>query len=88
MPTFTFKCLTHGYFEKWQKESAKITLCPQCLSQSPKVFRVSGGVSIVERLDNGLMGRAVERLHNIEEIVNEQADKSSREFREKAGEVE
>lgn len=88
MPTLTFKCPHHVYFEIWLKEPRKDYPCPVCQARSIKVFRANGGVSIVERLDNGAMGRAVERLHNIEEIVAEQADRSSREFRERAGEVD
>jgi hypothetical protein len=38
-----------------------------------------GTTQIIEKLDNGLMGRAVERLHNIEEIMNERADKHTAE---------
>jgi hypothetical protein len=33
---------------------------------------------MVERLDNGLMPRAVERLHNIEEIMEEREKKFRR----------
>ncbi len=33
----------------------------------------------MERLDNGAMGRAVERMHNIEEIMNDRADKHTEE---------
>jgi AraC-like DNA-binding protein len=88
MPTLTFKCPHHSYFTKWFKDPVQSTPCSQCNEISTRVFRISGGVSVVERLDNGVMGRAVERLHNIEEIVNEQADKSSREFRERAGELD
>lgn len=32
-------------------------------------------MQMVERLDNGLMPRAVERLHNIEEIMAERDSK-------------
>lgn len=32
----------------------------------------------MEKLDNGLMARAVVRLHNIEEIVAERADREER----------
>lgn len=88
MPTLTFKCPIHGYFTAWHKETVKEDRCPECIMKSPKVYRISGGLSVVERLDNGVMARAVERLHNIEEIVTEQADKSSREFKERAGETE
>jgi hypothetical protein len=49
------------------------------------MLKTSGSVSIVERLDNGIMGRAVERLHNIEEIMNDRADKHSKEFEQRNG---
>jgi hypothetical protein len=34
----------------------------------------------MERLDNGVMARAVERLHNVEEILDERSKKHAQEF--------
>lgn len=47
---------------------AKTTNCPRCGAESRAILKL-GSSQIVERLDNGAMPRAVERLHNIEEIM-------------------
>ena len=47
---------------------AKTTKCPRCGAESRVILKV-GSSQILERLDNGVMPRAVERLHNVEEIM-------------------
>jgi hypothetical protein len=39
----------------------------------------------MERLDNGLMAKAVERLHNAEDLTNEIAEADSKRFNENNG---
>lgn len=78
MARFTYNCPNHGHFKVSLKKREKTVKCPQCDSDS-SVIIIVGSTSIVERLDNGAMGRAVERLHNIEEIMNERADKHTKE---------
>jgi hypothetical protein len=34
-----------------------------------------GTVTVMERLDNGAMARAVERIHNVEELMEERSRK-------------
>jgi len=79
MPIFTYNCTAHGAFHKMLATRNKEHPCPQCGESSKNVFKV-GTVQSVERLDNGLMARAVERLTDIEEIVA--ADNASSEARE------
>jgi len=76
MAWFTFECPNHGEFRRSLPRRAKTVACPTCQTESKAVIR-SGSISVVERLDNGAMGRRVERLHNIEEIMNDRADKYS-----------
>lgn len=73
MAWFTYKCKTHGLFTKSMLKREKTAVCPDCGEESVAVIK-PGNVSIVEKLDNGAMSRAVERLHNIEEIMNDRAD--------------
>lgn len=48
----------------------------ECGGTGKPVFAV-GSTKIMERLDNGAMPRAVERIHNIEEITAADADAHS-----------
>lgn len=70
MAWFTYKCPKHGTFRKSLPKRESSYVCPECGLDSKNVLKV-GNSMIVERLDNGVMARAVERLHNIEEIVEE-----------------
>jgi hypothetical protein len=74
MAWFSYKCPEHGEFRVSLPKREKKVKCPTCSVESGAIIR-AGGVQIVERLDNGAMARTVERLHNIEEIMNERADK-------------
>jgi hypothetical protein len=78
MARFTFVCPAHGEFRVSLNKREKTVMCPTCKSESKAVIK-AGNVSVVERLDNGAMARTVERLHNIEEIMNDRADKHSEE---------
>jgi len=85
MAHFTYKCPEHGSFCVSLDKREKTHKCPKCGKESKAVLKM-GSVQIVERLDNGAMARAVERLHNIEEIMEERADKSTEQEMERLGE--
>jgi hypothetical protein len=74
MSWFTYECNEHGPFKLSLPKREKSRPCPTCGADSKAVIK-AGNISIVERLDNGAMSRAVERLHNIEEIMEERANK-------------
>jgi hypothetical protein len=76
MASFTYACPEHGQFIVSLPKREKTVPCKTCQAASKAVLK-AGTISVVERLDNGVMGRRVERLHNIEEIMNERADKHS-----------
>lgn len=78
MAWFSYKCPEHGQFRVTLEKRVPKIACPSCGKESCAIIKI-GSTQIVERLDNGLMGRAVERLHNIEEIMNERADKHTKE---------
>lgn len=82
MAWFTYNCKTHGEFRQSLQKREKSRACPECGEQSNVILKSTSNVSVVERLDNGAMSRAVERLHNIEEIMNDRADKHSEENEE------
>lgn len=73
MAWFKFKCPEHGEFTKSLSKREKKLPCPKCGAESLVIIK-SASISVVERLDNGAMARTVERLHNIEEIMNDRAD--------------
>lgn len=81
MAWFTFECPTHGQFRMALEKRQKMVPCSTCGSASKGIIK-SGSISVVESLDNGAMVRRVERLHNIEEIMNDRADKHSSENEE------
>jgi hypothetical protein len=70
MAWFTYKCEKHGPFRKALPKREPSYSCPECGLESKNVLKI-GNSMIMERLDNGVMARAVERLHNIEEIIEE-----------------
>jgi hypothetical protein len=80
MAWFTYSCPTHGEFRVGLPKREKALPCRVngCIEVCKNVVK-SGSVSIMERLDNGAMARAVERLSNIEEIMNDRADKHASE---------
>lgn len=77
MPRFTFTCPEHGEFQVSLKSRQKTMACPKCNVESKNVFK-QGTVQTLERLDNGLMFRRVDRLSNIEEIMDERYQKFSK----------
>lgn len=74
MAWFRYKCLEHGIFTASLEQREKTMKCPKCGARSMVKLGV-GTTQIVEKLDNGVQGRAVERLHNVEEIMEERNDK-------------
>lgn len=46
--------------------------CLECNKPSSVVLKI-GTTVVNEKLDNGAMGRAVERIHNIEELIEERS---------------
>lgn len=84
MPRFTYKCPVHSEFQITLDCRKKTTLCPRCNTESRAIIK-SGSFQTVERLDNGLMVRAVERLSNIEEIMEERNNAHNEEERQRTG---
>lgn len=74
MAKFTYRCLTHGEFFLNQEKRQKKVECPSCGADSRAIIK-AGSIQTIERLDNGLMTKAVERLANIEEIMEERERK-------------
>lgn len=77
MGWFSYNCDQHGNFTVSLEKREKKHHCPVCGADSKVVIKF-GTVQVKEILDNGAMARSVERLHNIEDIMNERADKFSR----------
>ena len=73
MGWFSFKCPQHDTFIVALQKRQKMVKCPKCGADSAAIIKI-GTTQIVEKLDNGVMGRSVERLHNIEEIIKNRAD--------------
>ena len=65
MAWFTYNCKEHGDFKVSLEKRESIQDCSECHMPCRGIIKV-GTSRMVERLDNGLMGRAIERLHNIE----------------------
>jgi hypothetical protein len=65
-------------FKISSEERAKTIAC-SCGAEAKNIFKAAH-VKVMERLDNGIMIRRVERIHNIEEILEERADKHSEAF--------
>lgn len=77
MARFSYKCEDHGVFTVSLEKREKRYNCPECGKESVAIIK-SGSISIMESLDNGAMARRVERLHNIEEIMEERSTKHER----------
>jgi len=78
MAWFSFNCKKDGAFRKSLSKRERRHPCPVCGEDCPMVLRPASMQS-VEVLDNGAMARSVERLVNIEEIMEDRADKHSKE---------
>lgn len=84
MAWFNYSCPEHGSFRVSLPKREKKYPCKECGVDSQPILSV-GSIQVVERLDNGAMVRAVERLHNVEEIMSNRSDKHSKENRERKG---
>ena len=82
MGWFSYECPEHGLFKVSLNKRQKEMFCPVCKESSKPILKVST-FQVVERLDNGAMARRVERLHNIEEIMDERDAKHSKKVMEK-----
>ena len=87
MAWFSFNCAEHGKFTLSLDKRQAQAKCPKCFVDSYAIIGL-GTTTIVERLDNGAMGRAIERLHNIEDIMEERADKHTEQFEEQFGKTD
>lgn len=87
MARFKYECPEHGEFIVSLEKREKKVNCPQCNKESRAIIR-AGTVQVIERLDNGAMARAVERLSNIEEIMFERSESHSKMEKERMGIVE
>jgi len=74
MGWFRYKCPQHGEFIAVLPKRVKAHICPICYQESPAVITV-GSSRVVERLDNGAMERAIERLADIKELIKERNQK-------------
>ena len=70
MAHFSYTCPEHGEFKISLDRRQKTCQCPKCGAESKPIIRI-GTSRVVEVLDNGAMVRKVERLHNIEDIMEE-----------------
>lgn len=84
MGWFTYKCPNHGDFKVVLNKREKIYECPVCKEVSRPVIR-AGTTQILEKMDNGAMGRAVERIHNIEEIMDDRSRSDDERFKDQRG---
>ena len=84
MAIFSYRCPDHGDFRVSLNKRSSAFYCPDCGKESKPIIK-SATFQVVERLDNGAMARRVERLHNVEDIMNDRADKDSKRNKEKRG---
>lgn len=84
MARFIYDCPEHGQFRVSLVKRERSQPCKECGVDSKPVLTM-GTVQVVERLDNGAMVRAVERLHNVEEIMSDRSKKHSAESKARRG---
>ena len=87
MARFSYKCPEHGDFTVTLKKRVKKMPCPECQKESCAIIR-AGTIQVVERLDNGAMARAVERLHDIDDIMYDRSEEHSKLQKDLMGIVE
>lgn len=74
MAFFNFECKTHGKFSKLLSKPVKEVECPKCGVISPRMIS-AGTVRVTEKIDTGLMGRAIEKPVNQDDMINERNQK-------------
>ena len=84
MPFFSYNCSDHGDFRVLIDKREKVHLCPKCGKECKFVLKSLGTIKVMEKLDNGIMPRAVERIANIEEIMKDR-EKKMKEFTKTKG---
>lgn len=77
MAWFTYNCDTHGIHRQSQQKRERFILCPVCGGKCFPVLK-AGTTQNVEIKDNGAMVRAVERLENIDQIMEERSESHKR----------
>jgi len=70
MGMFSFKCPEHGIFKVMLDTGTKSHQCPKCSAISARQLKV-GSVTVTERIDNGLMPRPIDRIQNIDEMIDQ-----------------
>jgi AICAR transformylase/IMP cyclohydrolase PurH len=80
MAKFTYKCPEHGEFFTVQEKGGRSAKCPKCEKDSVRVLTTSSTIRVVEVIDNGLMAKSVERLTNIEELIDQRNDLHKKEL--------
>lgn len=85
MAWFSYHCKEHGDFKVSLDKREKTQKCPTCFKDSCAIIKRVGNAQIVDRLDNGAMVRAVERLQDIEEIMEERSNKDTQDRRKRMG---
>ncbi len=70
MAIFSYTCSEHGQFKISLPKREKSYSCPVCSAKSLPVLK-AGSIQHLERLDNGAMVKAVERLQDVDEIMSE-----------------
>lgn len=73
MPTYSYSCQTcdRDWSESRAVEVRAKAPCPECGAECPRVWRPGAAVRVMEVLDNGLMGRRLERDYQIGRLVEE-----------------
>jgi hypothetical protein len=79
MAFFYFKCPRHGRFTAVLARRQAAAPCPKCMSMAAAVLGVPGATTM-ETLDNGAMARKVTRMHDVEELLDDVAEKDSARF--------
>jgi len=73
MAVFSYKCPVHGDFSVIAERGARRAPCRECGSESPRILK-SSPMRVVEVLDNGMMQKSLERLVDIEDLLQERRD--------------
>lgn len=83
MAWFTYRCGHCGreFKESLPKRLSYMVCKYMCGGLADNVMK-PGTAIVYERLDNGAMAKAVERIHNVEELIDERAKESEPEIPE------
>lgn len=70
MGFFSYTCPEHGAFKKMLDRGTRSELCPKCGHESKRIVR-AGSVTMTERVDNGLMSKRIDRIQDIDELIDQ-----------------